>query len=222
MSAIWNLWWNHLGLRKLGLDLLSHAACTVVQQPLLWASAVLCLALPQQTFHYFSFSIYGVSSATQAFVSVWLVCCWCCFQTRILCPDYFGTHFVGQAVLELTEALPFSFWVLLGLKAFIIIPGLGITFVTSQSSLRTCWDFGPELSGPTATWKGKAFILFTLHVNSPSGQETGGRSWSRGGGEVLLIGLFLMTFSACFLSHKVPSQGGPTHSGLTPPVSITN
>lgn len=162
MSAIWNLWWNHLGLRKLGLDLLSHAACTVVQQPLLWASAVLCLALPQQTFHYFSFSIYGVSSATQAFVSVWLVCCWCCFQTRILCPDYFGTHFVGQAVLELTEALPFSFWVLLGLKAFIIIPGLGITFVTSHSRLS-------ELVGTLVLnyqdqqQLGKEKLLFCLH-----------------------------------------------------------
>ena len=63
-----------------------------------------------------------------------------------------------------------------------------------------------------------------VRTGTQAGKERGGRSWCRGQGGVLLTGLLLMVCSACFLIEpRATCLGdGTSHSGLCPPISITN
>jgi hypothetical protein len=66
--------------------------------------------------------------------------------------------------------------------------------------------------------------LKEVKTGTQTGKESGSRSWCRGHGSVLPIGLLPMAYSTCLLLElRTTIQGGSTtQNWLSPPLSITN
>lgn len=65
------------------------------------------------------------------------------------------------------------------------------------------------------------FSLEGNQYRSSNRQEPRGKSWVRGHEKVLLIGLLIMSFLACFLTKQKP-RGAVVQNELVSPTSITN